>query len=343
MSALAADRALVVPRGSLPEDAEERFRFLAASFERLVAEAVPHEEGWLLELHRPGAAASYVDPRLAEGLRWFSPELRVADIHLGIRLEKGFQLSLDDDWSLFSWCAWLAGQEEPPPTLSVLHLDSHADLMSPRLARADQGWLDLLTGEAVDLQSPGSLAGALRSGAIGIGSFIVPFVHQVPGLNLFHLCPRVRLQQEPGAYALEPAVEEDRRLFPGALRPRVGLRRLQASGGSRQGLYVLGDDPADLLARIPPGPVLLHIDLDYFNDRYDGRPDWAEVPDRHDPPREETLAAIDAFFAALAAGPSSAAVADVAVAISPGFFPAEYWEPAIERVRRGVALLGERP
>ena len=333
---------LLVPRGNLPEDAGERFRFLSAAFERLVADATPHDGGWRLELRRPGAAASYVDPRLEEGLRWFSPQLLVSDIHLGLRLEEGFQISLDDGWTLFSWCNWLQGEEGRPRTPSVLHLDSHADLMSPRISREEgreeRGWRDLITGEAVDLGDPLTVVNALRSGAIGIGSFMVPFIHQMPGLRLFHLCPRVRLQRAPGAYALEPSLGDGDPIFAGARRPRVELRPLDEAHG--QGVYVLGADAADLISQIPTGPVLLHIDLDYFNDRFDGCPDWAARPERHDPPRGEILAAIDAFFDTLAASPAAAAVEDVTVAFSPGFFPAEFWEPAVDRVRHGVARLG---
>jgi hypothetical protein len=340
-----AARTLLVPRGSLPEKDEERFWFLAAAFERLMAEAIPQDGGWRLELRWPAAAASYVDPRLAAGLRWFAPDLLVSDIHLGIRLENGFQLSLDDSWTLLSWCAWLREQRERPQTLTVLHLDSHADLMSPRLSCAGGRWLDLLSGEPVDLAAPGSVVSAIRSGAVGIGSFIVPFLHLVPGLRLCHLCPASRLREEPGRYALAPVFEEDDRLFPGARRPRAELRRLAEGGspGEGQGLYCLDADLPRLLAEIPAGPVLLHLDLDYFNDRFDGRPDWQEAGDRHDPSGEETLAAIDAFFDVLAASPMRSAIADVAVALSPGFFPAEYWQPAAERVRRGVARLGSTP
>ncbi len=342
--------AVEVPAASLPEGAEERFWFLAGYFERLIAEAVPLDRGWRLELRWPAAAASYVDPRLAAGLCWFSPQLLVSDIHLGVRLENGFQLSLDDAWTLLSWCSWLQDQDERPRHLSVLHLDSHADLMSPRLSRgsgADGPWTDLLTGRPVDLQSPLDVVAAIRSGAIGIGSFIVPFVHEVlhatTGLSLFHLCARARQQTAPGAYALVPVFAEADPLFPDARRPGLELQRLPEPGALRdgQGLYVLDDDVAGILGRIPPGPVLLHIDLDYFNDRFDGRPDWEETPERHDPPRDETLAAIDGFFAALAASPLPPSIADVTVALSPGFFPADYWEPAVERVRQGVERLGE--
>jgi hypothetical protein len=343
-----AGAGLVVPYGCLPEDPEERFLFLSSCFERQVVEATPHDRGWLLELRWPGSASSYVDPRLEEGLRWFSDHLLVSDIHLGVRLEEGFQLSLDDGWTLLSWCSWLHERTAPtvPGTLSVLHLDSHADLMSPRLSRAGGGWTDLMTGGPVDLRDPLSIVAAIRSGAIGIGSFIVPFVHEAPGLSLFHLCARGRMQDEPGVYALEPVLEEDDRLFPGSRRPRVELRRLPGdSRGGREGrdgrgLYHLSESLDDLLERIPSGPVLLHVDMDYFNDRFDGRPDWRTNDGRHDPAPDEVLASVDRFFDALAASPVGARIEDVAVALSPGFFPAEHWEAAIGRVRRGVARLG---
>lgn len=332
-----AGAGLVVPYGCLPEDPEERFLFLSSFFERQVVEATPHDRGWLLELRWPGSASSYVDPRLEEGLRWFSDHLRVSDIHLGVRLEEGFQLSLDDGWTLLSWCSWLDERTSRTATgpLSVLHLDSHADLMSPRLSRAGDGWTDLMTGEPVDLRDPLSIVAAIRSNAIGIGSFIVPFVHEVPGLHLSHLCARGRMQTAPGVYALEPVLGEDDRLFPGARRPRTEVRRA-ADGRSR---YHLSDDLGELLAAIPPGPVLLHIDMDYFNDRYDGRPDWRET-ERHDPAADAVLASVDRVFQSLAASPVGERIEDVTVALSPGFFPAEHWEAAIDRVRQGVRCLG---
>ncbi|HVR96015.1 MAG TPA: hypothetical protein VMW27_05335 [Thermoanaerobaculia bacterium] len=342
MTVASVDTGWVVPYGSLPEDPEERFLFLSSCFERQVVEATPHDRGWLLELRWPGSAASYVDPRLEEGLRWFSEHLLVSDIHLGVRLEEGFQLALDDGWTLLSWSSWL--QERPAPQgLSVLHLDSHADLMSPRLSRAGGGWTDLMTGEAVDLRDPLSVVAALRSNAIGIGSFIVPFVHDVPGLDLFHLCARGRMTAAPGVYAVEPVLDEDDRLFPGARRPRAALRRasdteLRRSPAGRS-RYHLSDDLGELLAAIPPGPVLLHVDMDYFNDRYDGRPDWQETV-RHDPAPDDVLASIDQVFHALAASPVGERIEDVTVALSPGFFPAELWEAAIDRVRHGVRRLG---
>jgi hypothetical protein len=79
--------------------------------------------------------------------------------------------------------------------------------------------------------------------------------------------------------------------------------------------------------------VLLHIDLDYFNNRYDASPDWRTRDDRHDPDEAEIMASVDALFEALVATGAAEKVVNIAVAISPRFFPAEYWCSTVGRVR----------
>jgi hypothetical protein len=84
-------------------------------------------------------------------------------------------------------------------------------------------------------------------------------------------------------------------------------------------------------------PILLHIDMDYFNNRYDGDSDWQLHAPRHDPSEDRVVEMVDELFDAVAMTGANDRVEDVAVGISPGFFPGELWAPAIGRVLDRIA------
>jgi hypothetical protein len=86
-------------------------------------------------------------------------------------------------------------------------------------------------------------------------------------------------------------------------------------------------------------PVLLHVDLDYFNNRYDGDSDWSERTGSLDPPIKKIIAKVDELFDSLIATGVGRHVEDVVIAYSPGFFPVEFWAQTSERVLAGLARL----
>ena len=96
---------------------------------------------------------------------------------------------------------------------------------------------------------------------------------------------------------------------------------------------------SEWLTALPDAAVLLHIDLDFFNNRFNGDSDWRTHLKRHDPCLADILATIDSIFASLAAGRVLEKVVDITVAISPGFFPAELWEPTVNAVRAHTETL----
>jgi len=70
--------------------------------------------------------------------------------------------------------------------------------------------------------------------------------------------------------------------------------------------------------------------MDYFNDRYDGDSDWQGRTRLHDPSEPELKRRLDAVLNSLEGLDRS--VSDIAIGISPGFFPAEFWAPYVERI-----------
>jgi hypothetical protein len=96
------------------------------------------------------------------------------------------------------------------------------------------------------------------------------------------------------------------------------------------------DDIGRWLDDLPDGPVLIHIDMDYFNNRFDGDSDRVEHDHKYEQPLPRILERIDEVFEALDRRGVAERVADMAVGISPGFFPAEFWAPSVGRIEQHV-------
>jgi hypothetical protein len=325
----------------LSPNEQERAEFLKEYFCELTATATEMSEGWSLTLSRPAEADCYVDPRLAEGLRWWAEtyhEVDVAAIPFARFRAPGFQLSLNDSWTIYSWSRWLAGlqgHDALPSAVTLLHLDDHDDLMTPRIIIAGSTWRDAITGNAFDLRQPDSVESAVRSGAVGIGSFMAPLLHALPSVHVRHLCATEYAARRTGPHTIYPVTFKDNLLASGAPRPALKLERADApapAGQTHSHQYSVTDDTAEWLEGIPDGPVLIHIDMDYFNNRFDGDSDRVDNDPKYEQPLPQILERIDQVFGAIEQQGISERVVDMAVGISPGFFPAEFWAPSIERI-----------
>ncbi len=342
---MADQRQIVVARKLLSEDEEKRYERLSDYFcDRTVACSVV-DDGWLLTLGWQDKPERYKDPNILTGLHWWSPRLSISEVPTAVRQESGFQLALNDCWSLVAWSRWIsdqAAQQDLPNELVLLHVDDHDDLMSPRIVRNERRWVDAITGEEFSLLDVSSVASAIESGAVGIGSFIVPLLYEVPRVHIRHLCVTEYSTSRPDFYRVELGGARDDLLVPGANRQSATLQRNSAGASPSGHSYRVASNPREWLAALPDAPVLLHLDLDFFNNRFNGDSDWRNRPARHDPPLADILASVDAIFAALRAEGILPKIADMTVALSPRFFPSEFWEPTIDRIRDHARGLYDR-
>ncbi|WP_245294234.1 hypothetical protein [Rhizobium etli] len=229
----------------------------------------------------------------------------------------------------------MARQADPERQPIILHVDDHRDLGSPRLRVEANGWSDMISGNTVTLSDPVSVTNAIASGAIGMGSFMTPFLHHFPRCEVRHLCqpPKARSTK---IFRIEPGLVSDSLLNPSASRPSVTLGALEPHTGPST--YLLTPNIEDWLAGTRNRRFLLHIDLDYFNNRYDGDSDWLRRESPLDPPRDVIMARIDELVSALSPSDIAARIDDVVIAFSPGFFPAEFWQEADRRLVDGLGL-----
>jgi hypothetical protein len=315
-----------IPVGLLPEEPALRDQALTQYFaERIPNSVLDGDGGWQVSLDVPPTADFYIDPALDRGLTWWG--CTVADIPFAYRTMQGIFVSLSDAWTLLSASRWLADQASSPVHLTIIHLDDHDDLMCPRLAAHENRFADLLTGHPVDMRDPTSVEAAINSGAIGMGSFLVPLLHTLPFIDIRHLCDTNYARERTDRYWLVRTYEVDKLLDPRSRRPSVRLDPIvdpPTIPDQTVGTYQVRHDEIALLADLGEGPILLHIDLDFFNNRFDGDSDWLGNSHRHDPTKDQVMRRVDEILDALT--PLRHRIVDVAIGISPGFFPAELWQ-----------------
>ncbi|HCW1033986.1 hypothetical protein [Pseudomonas aeruginosa] len=326
-----------VRKEKLPADPYERAALLRDYFCDKDAVLKDAGEYWQIELAWASNAERYIDPRLIEGLQWWGMGLSYGDMATA-RFRQGRVLwALYDTWTLESWCEWLASAPRQEGGLTILHIDDHRDLGSPRLFVEPGGWRDPITGHTVDLEVPTSVTKAIESGAIGMGSFLTPFLHLHPTADVRHLCQapkcigttdfRIKLGHQP-----------DDLLDTGAVRPTIELEL--RSNGIGPGVYRYTDSLVSWLEGIGEGPILLHIDLDYFCNRYDGDSDALTSPKPLDPSISEIRTRISELGKAMNDAGVVDRIADIAIAFSPGFFPAELWNDVSSEL---LSAFGEAP
>ncbi len=327
---------LRVARHLLSDNDAQRHGQLRDYFCDKDAKATPEDGAWRLELDWPGGRERHVDPRIEAHL----PALGVGDLSqmaLFRRSSGRMMTTLYDTWTLLAWSEWAKRSgARPGDRITILHLDDHRDLAAPRLATTAVGYEDLITGAAFDVLDPSSVKAACESGAVGMGSFLTPFLLRFPECDVRQLGQAPKITATTDSVFRAATVEDDL-LRPGVGRPAIALE--PTSGGPGPGRYRATDHLGHWLSDIEDGPVLLHVDMDYFNNRYDGDGDWLDRRARHDPPIEMVLRRVDEVTAAIREAGLLHRIGAGAVAFSPGFFPAEMWHPAEERLRAGLEEL----
>jgi hypothetical protein len=208
----------------------------------------------------------------------------------------------------------------------IVHVDDHTDLMALMLEPLSRsGSLqDHIFEEALDLGNPDSVVAAVTRGVISKGNFLTAYLLAYPGCRAIHVGRQL--------------TEQEFRLSQRTEAVEVGGRRFEQNGfllepSSIQEPWTFRQTrslPLDLPVKEQEG-VWLDIDLDYFCNRYNGDSDRrleVALPGE----RDDVIQRVDQFLERLNGAAWLEKVEAVSVAVSPGFFPAEYWAEVIEKV-----------
>ena len=326
---LRLDPALVATLGTAA--VEERVR----RFVRTVRfELVDH--ACAVRLLGPDVPYHRLDAWLADSLADYAPDLHLDDV-VDFHRPEGplpFCLCMEDSWTGRYVAEMLEGRARPD-SLVVVHVDDHRDMMSTLLVRHGERLIDPVARTPFDPSRPDDWDAAIANGSIGIGSFLTPLFDAAGAVHIRHL------DNTPGplrAFAVRTATVGDP-LIRDARFASLELVDAGDAAGSA-GTYVAAADPVQLLAAIPDGLVVVHIDLDYFVNDFNGNPGDPDRPLRAGA-TQAGLAKLDAFFDAVDA--SEVPVGRWIVGTSPGFCSALHWPPLLARIAGRIARRGDPP
>ncbi|RNL53138.1 hypothetical protein [Pedobacter jejuensis] len=304
----------------------ERNKFLAAYFPGKQVGLEESHGALSISLDWYRDPSFYIDDQLIENLALLDKEMDCYGIPEYRKSYDGYNLVLNDNWTLYYWANVLKHRPALSGNLDklvIIHIDDHYDCMPPLLFKNGKDtFLDPVTGTSVKMNDPESVITAIKSGSIAIGSFITPFLHHLSSVDFRYLIPESRnaTEVEKGNISVTEVADT---LFDGKLRP---LLEFETKGKVSARHYRLSTDLIRILSDIPKDAVvLIHIDMDYFNNRFDGDSDWADHVKKHDPGAKIVHSQIETVLKTLKRDVDFERVMDFTIALSPGFFPSEYW------------------
>jgi len=274
------------------------------------------EQANAVRLLGPEMSYHRVDPYLPETLEKFKQGMTLADVLSYTSSTRHFDLSFEDSWTGY-FIAKRFRQQIPRDDLVLIHLDDHTDMMPTLLCRSRESLTDPTTDVAFDPTSSSDWEAAIYSGVVSIGNFITPLYYSGRNIHVRHInnstehCELAHVSRESCRYELIPE------------RQFAAIAKSSLSRPGSVGTYLGGSSPDWVLDGAPQAWTLIHIDLDYFiNDFNGGARGESYTPDPM--LRAEARRKMNRFFHSLAK--LNPIVDRWLIATSPGFCSACHWE-----------------
>lgn len=331
-------------KNALPLEEKERVETLEEYFTEHLPTATDQKDHWEIRLERPSSpyGCYMYDPKIRQGLEWWNPGTRVRNIPSEKRfLQKGL-FALEDQWTPLSWSRYFQKLGSIPQEIALLHIDDHQDMMAPRIGKRldNKYFVDFITGDQFSLLKPKSVEAAIVSGAVGKGSILTPLIWQVDKIHIRHLTLR---PSSYTTYALKRALQEDTILGNPLQRISVQCENTERDTLLTSSNYIATADIDTWLSFIPAHiPVFLHIDMDFFNNRFDGNSSWQEAKGQriHDLSLLEQKELLNQIFMGIKKRELHTKIVDVSICLSPSFYPAEFWGPMTDMLFKECRELG---
>lgn len=283
---------------------------------------------WKLTTFTPDQAEYYIDPNLSYTLMHWSEAVPFNELSLYKRFYKNCLISFVDSWSLYYWSFCLSFLQEKytkMPQIELFHVDDHKDHDTPLLFKEGGSYHSLLSDHCIKLWNPASVATAIQEKAVSMGSFISLLIHEIESMNIFHL--KLSALQKVEELRLHATFERDKLLLPESQRPSISLLPL-SSAGENYRYYYLSSSPEKLIEKVGQESkiVFLHIDCDAFNNRFNGNSQWTLCTPSIELNIKQIKKEIDRLLETIS---QISAKIYLNIALSPGFFPAEYWKETL--------------
>lgn len=275
----------------------------------------------------PDTSYHEIDPFLEDGLCACGVPSKYKETGRFYRVGLHSDLCFED-----SWCGLFIanhirtlGANTP---LTIIHLDDHTDMMSTLLLY-NKGLIDPISQQAFAPDNPNHWPMVIESGAVGIGSFLTPFFTLRRPIHVRHL------KAEAGSPKTFKVgyIGHNHHLLKELAFFDITLRETPDTGDSIYTYQVTGN--AELLFNdIAEGSVIVHIDLDYFINDFNGN----AILDNYIPSKKSLKTAeqrMKLFFTALRE--SSVKIDRWMIATSPGFCSGIHWQFLLEKLEKYIS------
>ena len=236
-------------------------------------------------------------------------------------------LCLSESWIPYAWSVIRSKEKFNIEHLTVIHIDDHSDLMSPFISYSNTWQYDLFTKKGVQLSNPNSVKDAIKSGAITIGSMLTPIISSVNNVKILHL-KQSFVEKRQFEIMFESIVDDS--FYKMVQRFNIRYIPVDVRYGFNN-LYMEVSDVSDLFQFVDErSKVILHIDMDYFNNRFNGSTSWKhDIRSSHDPSIDIQRKVIVNLCKKLGELNDLKHIDYVFVGVSPSFYPSEFWRDGL--------------
>jgi hypothetical protein len=221
----------------------------------------------------------------------------------------------------------------------IVHLDDHRDMMPTLLAKSNtDGLYDPETGGVFDAHTEQDWHTALMRGTLTIGNYLVPLFHDKPSemrIHVRHLRPQLNAHDQTHLFHLNAATETYQAL--GATQ--FAAVALDITSQDAAGSFLQNDCCDKVLLDFPSGRVIVHIDLDFFVNDFNGNP-VQHPQELGAQARASILKKMDEVFSQISG--LDRPIERWIIATSPGFCAARHWAWLLDALdERICALTGD--
>jgi len=166
---------------------------------------------------------------------------------------------------------------------------------------------------------------------------MTPLIHYIENADVFHLMQNV----ETVSRYIEKATHPDSLIGPEQKKMSINLTDTPKSKGVKNSIYLKTSHLSEIIKSIQPETdIFLHVDMDFFNNRFNGSTDWANSSLKHNPNIDKQKEVMRVFCQNIFEAGLTSRIKHVSIGISPSFYPAEYWKEGTACLLRGFDSIG---
>lgn len=235
-------------------------------------------------------------------------------------------ICLSENWLPYGWRV-ITGEDIITQKTAIIHIDDHSDLMPPFISFESGEYRNILTNQTSDALNKNFLQNAIDTGAITIGSMLTTIVFSLQDFNIYHLKRNVE--------KLRTGIVK--KTFSDSIIPnckKIGIDLVRNNDACS---YFITSSMKDVMNNLQgEEQCILHIDMDYFNNRYNGSTSWKQDEIGNDYSLDEQKIKMIEIFRCLKSINNTIPIKYVLIGLSPSFYPSEYWGKGLQYLLEGL-------